>query len=127
MQTGDNVLIGGFIVYGTGSQSVLVRAIGPSLAGSVANPLSDTTLTLVRREGVQIDFNDDWQDNPAKDEIIATTIPPTNPKESALLQDLAPGAYTATVRGAANATGTGIGRSLRALSVKAPVGSATAR
>ena len=108
VQTGDNVLIGGFIVYGTGSQSVLLRAIGPSLAGSVANPLSDTTLTLYDANGAQIDFNDDWQDNPAKDEIIATTIPPTNPKESALLQDLAPGAYTATVRGAANATGTAL-------------------
>lgn len=108
VQTGDNVLIGGFIVYGTGSQSVLLRAIGPSLAGSVANPLSDTTLTLYDANGAQIDFNDDWQDNPAKDDIIATTIPPTNPKESALLQDLAPGAYTATVRGAANATGTAL-------------------
>ena len=46
MQTGENVLIGGFIVNGEGSQRVLIRAIGPSLAGSVANPLSDTTLTL---------------------------------------------------------------------------------
>ncbi len=108
VQTGDDVLIGGFIVYGEGSQRVLVRAIGPSLAGTVADPLSDPTLTLYNSQGTQIDFNDDWQDNPAEAEIVATTIPPTNPKESAVLQDLAPGAYTATVRGAANATGTGL-------------------
>jgi cyclophilin family peptidyl-prolyl cis-trans isomerase len=108
VQTGDNVLIGGFIVYGTGTQRVLMRAIGPSLAGAVANPLSDPTLTLYDAQGVQIDFNDDWEDNPAKDEIIASTIPPTDPKESAVLQDLVPGSYTAIVRGAGNATGTGL-------------------
>jgi len=108
VQTGDNVLIGGFIVYGTGTQRVLMRAIGPSLAGAVTNPLSDPTLTLYNAEGVQIDFNDNWQDNPAKDEIIASTIPPTDPKESAVLQNLVPGSYTAIVRGAGSATGTGL-------------------
>ena len=108
VQTGDNVLIGGFIVYGTGTQRVLMRAIGPSLAGAVANPLSDPTLTLYDAQGAQIDFNDDWQDNPAKDEIIASTIPPTDPKESAVLQDLVPGSYTAIVRGAGSVTGTGL-------------------
>jgi hypothetical protein len=108
VQTGDNVLIGGFIVYGTGTQRVLMRAIGPSLAGVVANPLSDPTLTLYDAQGVELDFNDNWQDNPAKDEIIASTIPPTDPKESALLQTLAPGSYTAVVRGAGSVTGTGL-------------------
>lgn len=108
VQTGDNVLIGGFIVYGTGTQRVLMRAIGPSLGGAVANPLSDPTLTLYDAQGVQIDFNDNWQDNPVKDEIIASTIPPPDPKESALLQDLMPGSYTAIVRGAGTTTGTGL-------------------
>ena len=108
VQTGDNVLIGGFIVYGTGTQRVLMRAIGPSLGGAVANPLSDPTLTLYDAQGVQIDFNDNWQDNPVKDEIIASTIPPTDPKESAVLQDLVPGSYTAIVRGAGTTTGTGL-------------------
>jgi cyclophilin family peptidyl-prolyl cis-trans isomerase len=110
VQTGDDILIGGFIVFGNGSQLVLVRAIGPSLAGAgIANPLGDPTLTLVDSQGTQIDFNDNWQDNPAKAEIEATTIPPTDPKESAVLQTLAPGGYTAIVRGTGSApTGTGL-------------------
>ena len=108
VQTGDNVMIGGFIIYGEGSQRVLVRAIGPSLAGAVADPLSDPTLTLYNSQGMQIDFNDNWQDNPAEAEIVASTVAPTNPKESAVLQVLAPGAYTATVRGAGSVTGTGL-------------------
>lgn len=109
VQTGDNVMIGGFIIVGGGDQRVLVRALGPSLAGAgVANPLGDPTLTLYDSHGTQIDFNDNWQDNPAKDEIEATTIPPTDPKESAVLQTLAPGSYTAIVGGAGNSTGVGL-------------------
>jgi cyclophilin family peptidyl-prolyl cis-trans isomerase len=109
VQTGDNVMIGGFIVAGNGSQRVLVRAIGPSLAEfGVADPLVDPTLTLYDSQGTQIDFNDNWQDNPAQAEIEATMIPPNDPKESAVLQTLVPGGYTAIVRGASSATGTGL-------------------
>ena len=109
VQTGDNVMIGGFIVAGNGSQRVLVRAIGPSLgAFGVADPLADPTLTLYDSQGSQIDFNDNWQDNPAQAEIEATMIAPTDPKESAVLQTLAPGGYTAIVRGVGSATGTGL-------------------
>ncbi|MEO7724960.1 MAG: peptidylprolyl isomerase [Chthoniobacterales bacterium] len=109
VETGDNVMIGGFIVAGNGSQQVLVRAIGPSLAAQgVANPLSDPTLTLYDAQGTELDFNDNWQDNPAAAEIEATTIPPNDPKEAALLPTLAPGGYTAIVRGAGSATGTGL-------------------
>lgn len=109
VQTGDNVLIGGLIVSGTGSQEVLVRAIGPSLAGAgVADPLADPTLTLYDAEGVQIDFNDNWQDNPAAAEIEASMLSPSDPNESAVFPSLAPGGYTAIVRGAGSATGTGL-------------------
>ena len=109
VQTGDNVMIGGFIIAGTGSQRVLVRAIGPSLANAgVSNPLSDPTLTLYNSQGTQIDFNDNWQDNPNAADIEATTIPPSDPKESAVLQTLSPGGYTAIVRGAGTATGTAL-------------------
>jgi hypothetical protein len=107
--TGDNVLIGGFIVFGEGDQQVLVRAIGPSLAGAVPDPLADPTLTLVNEQGTQIDFNDNWQDSPDVAEIEATTIPPTNPDESAVIQTLSPGNYTAIVKGTgSDQTGTGL-------------------
>jgi hypothetical protein len=109
VQTGDDVMIGGFIVAGNGSQRVLVRAIGPSLgAFGVTDPLADPTLTLYDSQGTQIDFNDNWQDNPAEAEIEATMIAPSDPKESAVLQTLAPGGYTAIVEGAGGATGTGL-------------------
>ncbi|MEO6872574.1 MAG: peptidylprolyl isomerase [Chthoniobacterales bacterium] len=109
VQTGDNVMIGGFIVSGDGTQRVLVRAIGPTLASAgISDPLDDPTLSLVNGQGTEIDFNDNWMDSPDKAAIEATTIPPTNPKESAVLDTLAPGNYTAIVRGAGTSTGTGL-------------------
>ena len=109
VQTGDNVMIGGFIVAGNGSQRVLVRAIGPSLAAfGVADSLADPLLELHNGDGDLIDSNDNWMDNPAEAEIEATMIAPNDPKESAVLQTLAPGAYTAIVQGAGGATGTGL-------------------
>ncbi|MGB8341460.1 MAG: peptidylprolyl isomerase [Chthoniobacterales bacterium] len=107
VQTGDNVMIGGFIVTGNESQRVLVRAIGPSLVSAgVSNPLSDPTLELHDGNGT-IGFNDNWQSD-QEAEIIATTVPPTNPLESAIVQTLAPGNYTAIVRGVGTATGTAL-------------------
>jgi len=109
VQTGDNVMIGGFIVAGTGDQQVLVRAIGPSLGAlGIANPLGDPTLTLYDSEGTQIDSNDNWPDSPDMAAIEATMIPPNDPLESAVLPTLAPGAYTAIVSGANGTTGTGL-------------------
>jgi len=103
VETGDDVLIGGFIVTGTHSKSVLLRAIGPSLPvdGKLANPV----LELHDSTGAIIATNDDWQSNANKQEIIDTGIPPTNPLESALLLTLDPGAYTAIVRGVNDSTG----------------------
>lgn len=109
VQTGDNVMIGGFIIGGNGSQQVLVRAIGPSLgAFGVSDPLADPTVTLYDGQGMQIDFNDNWQENPAQAEIEATTLAPNDAKEAAVLQTLTPGGYTAIVQGANAATGTGL-------------------
>ncbi|MGI8431472.1 MAG: peptidylprolyl isomerase [Chthoniobacterales bacterium] len=109
VQTGNNVMIGGFIVLGNGSQRVLVRAVGPSLAGAgISNPLSDPTLSLVNAQGVVIDANNDWMDSPHKAEIQASMVAPTDLKESAVVQTLAAGNYTAIVRGAGTATGTAL-------------------
>ena len=102
VQTGDNVLIGGFIVLGPDSQQVIVRAIGPSLP--VSGKLADPTLDLYDSNGVLLAANDNWRDV-QEAEIIATTIPPTNDAEAAIVQTLAPAAYTAIVRGKNGTTG----------------------
>ena len=73
VQTGDNVLIGGFIVLGTDPQKVIVRAIGPSLP--VAESLADPTLELYDGNGALLMSNDDWRDT-QEAEIMASTIPP---------------------------------------------------
>ncbi len=109
VQTGDNVMIGGLILgAGTGANRLLVRALGPSLGQSgVANPLSDPTLGLYDGQGMLVRFNDDWRQN-QQAEIQATGIPPTNDLESALIDILPPGNYTAIVSGYQGATGVGL-------------------
>jgi hypothetical protein len=102
VQTGDNVMIGGLIVLGQNPLRVIVRAIGPSLP--VPGALSDPTLELRDGNGALLAANDNWRSD-QEAEIIATTIPPSNDLESAIVRNLAPGNYTAIVRGANNATG----------------------
>jgi hypothetical protein len=101
VETDDNVMIGGFILSdGIGSATVVVRGIGPSLAGAgVANPLLDPTLELYDSNGTLTATNDNWMESPDKQAIIDSGLAPPNDKESALLADLAPGAYTAILRG----------------------------
>jgi predicted outer membrane repeat protein len=102
VQTGDDVLIGGVIVQGQNSLKVIVRAIGPSL--SVPGALADPTLELHDGNGALLVANDNWRTD-QQAEIIATTIPPSNDLESAIVRDLVPGNYTAIVRGVNNTTG----------------------
>jgi plastocyanin len=102
VQTGDNVLIGGLIVLGQNPLKVLVRAIGPSLP--VPGALSDPTLELHDGDGALIASNDNWRSN-QEAEIIATGLPPSNDLESAIVQNLSPGSYTAIVRGVNGTTG----------------------
>ena len=106
VETGENVLIGGFIVTGSAPKKLMIRAIGPSLtvAGRLANPV----LELYGSDGNFIVANDNWDDAPNRQEIIDSTIPPSDPLEAAILRNLAPGAYTALVRGAADGTGIGV-------------------
>jgi hypothetical protein len=79
-----------------------VRALGPSLP--LAGALGDPTLELHDGSGTLIASNNNWRDD-QEAEIIATGIPPTNDLESAIVRDLAPGAYTAIVRGFNDTTG----------------------
>ena len=103
VQTGDNVLIGGFIIQGSAPKKVIIRGIGPSLnfAGALLNP----TLELFQGD-TSLVFNDDWKQN--QQEVQATTIPPTDDRESAIVRTLEPGAYTAILAGKDNTTGVGL-------------------
>jgi hypothetical protein len=99
VETGDNAAIGGFIITGSASKHVLLRAIGPSLTQSgVPDPLADPTLELYASGPGPIAFNNDWRDT-QEASIKATGIPPVNDRESAIDATLAPGNYTAIVRG----------------------------
>ena len=103
--TGNNVLIGGFIIQGTGTTRALIRAIGPSLTQfGVPNALQDPTLELRDGAGALLGSNDNWRDSQSYP-IEFTRIPPTNNLESAILAFLSPGPYTAIVRGNNNTTG----------------------
>jgi N-acetylneuraminic acid mutarotase len=102
---GENVLIGGFIITGSDPKKVIVRAIGPSLtAFGISDALADPILELHDGSGSLIFTNDNWKDT-QKQVILDTTIPPTNDLESAIVATLAPGGYTAIVRGKNNGTG----------------------
>jgi hypothetical protein len=106
--TDPNALIGGFILGGSESKQILVRAIGPSLtAFGVPGALTDPTLELRDAQGALIDSNDDWMNSPQKTQIQNSGLQPTNDKESAVVQTLAAGQYTAVVHGANSGTGVG--------------------
>ena len=108
VQTGDNILIAGFITGNrNGTINVLVRAIGPSLAGLVPTALADPTLELHDGNGATLSVNDNWQDT-QKTQIEQTGIPPNNPKESAIVSSLTPGNYTALVRGVNGGVGNAV-------------------
>ncbi|MFL6583818.1 MAG: CAP domain-containing protein [Chthoniobacterales bacterium] len=103
---GSNVMIGGFIVTGTQPKKVMVRGIGPSV--NLSGKLLDPTLELHDATGATIAANDNWGDNANAQEIVATTIAPSDTHEAAILISLSPGPYTATVSGVGHTTGTAI-------------------
>ncbi len=110
VQTGENVGIGGFIITGTSTKHVLVRAIGPSLTQfGVPDALANPVLELHGPGSFVTITNDDWRDDPTQAALIeATGIPPTNDLESAIEARLVPGAYTAIVSGNGNTSGVGL-------------------
>jgi hypothetical protein len=104
VEGGDNVLISGLIVTGTAPKRVLFRGIGPGLGKSVPGPLGNPTMTLHDSQGKVVATNDDWQQSHAA-EIAQTTLAPPDPKDSAIIATLAPGAYTAVLGSADGGTG----------------------
>jgi hypothetical protein len=106
VQTGDDVMIAGFILRGGPSQIVL-RAIGPSLApAGVSGVLADPTLELRDNQGSLLGSNDNWQEKgfPAI-QLTAAGLSPAATVESAFATTLSPNSYTAIVRGAHGTTG----------------------
>ena len=104
VQTGDNVMIAGLVVQSK-SKPVVVRALGPTLTGfGVSSALPDPTLSLYDGNGALLVFNDDWKDD-QESVISGTGVAPPNDLEAAIAGTLAPGSYTAVVRGYENATG----------------------
>ncbi len=111
VQTQDNVMIGGFILGGSNIQpsQVVVRALGPSLAAGIDNPLGNPTLELFNSDGVSIAFNDNWEDDASQAAQLQTlNIAPTLADESAIVMTLGPGSYTAVVAGQSGTTGVGL-------------------
>ncbi len=104
--TGDNVLIGGFIVGSRNNANVVLRAIGPSLG--VADSLADPKLTLYDSNGAEIGGNDNWQDDSEASELELQGLAPLDPAEAATLTTLMPGSYTAVVQAADGGTGIGL-------------------
>src|SRR6185312_9051003 len=114
VQTGDNVVIGGFIVQGAQTKRVIIRAIGPELTQyGVPNALGNPTLELHDATGALIASNDNWRTTIIGGIITTNQVAeirdsghaPTDGRESAIIADLPAGNYTAIVRGVDNMTG----------------------
>jgi hypothetical protein len=106
--TGQNVMIGGFIIAGNDASQLVVRAIGPSLgAFGVPNPLADPFLEIHDGNGVMIQSNNNWRDDQEAG-LQSTGLAPSDDLESAILISVAPGNYTAILKGADGGTGNGL-------------------
>ena len=110
VDTGDNVLIGGFIAGArSGATNVVVRAIGPSLsAQEVPDALQDPVVQLFDANGQQVDTSDNWKTSGDEAEVTARGLAPQDDRESAVFETVPPGNYTAVVRGAGDTTGVGL-------------------
>jgi hypothetical protein len=110
VETGNNILIGGFIVAGTAPKNVAVRGIGPSLAQfGVPDVLADPTIELHDSSGALVRQNDNWQDDPSQaSQLSAMGLALQNPSESGMVASLSPSAYTAILAGKNGGTGLGL-------------------
>lgn len=108
MLTGDNNLIGGFIINGNDPKKVLILAKGPSLSlggNPVPGRMSDPILELHAGNGALMTSNDDWKTSPERTQIEASGLAPSDDRESAILLTLVPGTYTGVLAGKNNTSG----------------------
>ena len=106
---GEEVMIGGFIIQGSQPATVILRAIGNSLAArGVTGANEDPTLELRSGSGTVLQYDDDWVGSPNAETIASYGLDPTNSRESAVIATLQPGNYTAVIRGWEDATGVGL-------------------
>ena len=109
VSSGDNVLIGGFIITGNDPKTVVLRALGPSLSSfGLSRAIRDPVLSLYDSSRTLIATNDNWRSDPHNADIQKNGLAPPNALESATFQTLAPGAYTVVVRGKDPTPGTGL-------------------
>jgi len=109
VSTGDNVLIGGFIISGTNPKSIVLRALGPSLSSfGLSDVLTDPVLSVYNSSGTLIASNDNWQSDPNHFIVEANGLAPANLLQSATVQTLVPGAYTVIVTGKDPTPGIGL-------------------
>jgi Matrixin len=111
--TGNNIVIGGFIIQGSQPATVVLRGIGNSLpALGINNALADPVIELHSAGGGTIATSDDWVDNPSASTIASYHLDPANSLESAILATLNPGSYTLVVRSFDNGDGNLTGNAL---------------
>jgi hypothetical protein len=112
VQTGDNALIGGFIITGTQPKKVIVNGKGPSLSSFFTGTLADPVLELYDGSNTLLESNNNWVDSPNKQAITNSGVAPTNNAESSILRSLPASTqglrYTAILRGVNDGTGIGV-------------------
>ncbi len=107
--TGENVLIGGFIITGDEDKTVALRVLGPSLSDfGIVAPLADPVLTVYDSSGAVVATNDDWASDPNASQISAAGLAPTNSAEAALAITLPPATYTVIAAGKNGSSGIGL-------------------
>ncbi len=108
VRTGDDAAIGGFIITGSTSKPVLIRALGPSLSNlGLSGLLLDPVLELRGENGVLLFQNDNWKDD-QRSQIEGTPFQPGDDREAVIIATLPPAAYTATLTGKNSTTGVGL-------------------
>jgi uncharacterized repeat protein (TIGR01451 family) len=107
VETGEKVMIGGFIITGNIPKSVVLRGLGPSLSRfGLTDLLLDPVIELHGASGNLIFRNDNWKDT-QEAQITATGLQPTDDRESAIVTTLPPAAYTVVLTGKNGAIGIG--------------------